>query len=175
MRWRWAMLMAATLLYGSWIAWLVYEAATSSDPIVVSIPQVLASPVVVEGEAALDDKVVVLRLYRLGWGCGIELGRKVEGKVVVHKVYRLLGSPDIGVDQEIVILNLAEASNWSGQGHYIFPLHPTRTKGVYEVTPIPPVPRMVPAHLSDEVSRTPIYPANSSTRTQIERALHPVP
>jgi hypothetical protein len=100
-----ARLVLATLLFGGWVGWLAYLAATASRPIVLSRPQFLVSNLDVVAEVPGPDGPVVV-------------------KEVLSRGENVL-APAPG--STIRVDNLKEAwasipAEWQGRGRYILPL-----------------------------------------------------
>jgi hypothetical protein len=141
-------LIFALMLAVAWTAWLGYQAATSADPVVVSRPQILVAPVVVE--AKIYDKngsraVKVVRVY------------------VGHGILGLDGAERESAELHIDVPELADES----PGSYLLALQEnTFKKGEFQLVPTPTSPGY-----SAKGQRPPIYPATESTRLQVLEAL----
>ncbi len=109
-------LVLAALLFAAWVGWLAYEAFTVGNPIVVSLPQIMRAPIVVDAEVRADGTAVV-------------------------KQVRRPGTAMIKPGDTLRISRVTEARYWSGPGTYILPLEENRA-GFHEVVLV--VPRRVP-------------------------------
>jgi len=142
---RWTFLIALGI-YLLWAGWLGWQAAMLSRD-VVSIPQMADAPIILEAAIELppapEREVTVLRVFR---------GEAVLGH-----------DPDAGVPRRIVLANLDKTQGWSTPGNYLLALTPDGAPGRFEVIAVPTSPGY-----KQEDAR-PIYPANESTRAQVER------
>jgi hypothetical protein len=111
-------LAAAVVLFGAWIGWLAYLAATTSRPTVLSRPQFLVSTLDVI--ARVDD----------------DHGR--PGAVVHVLSVRWPAGQQDEWDRPITVTNLSECRGWTGPGEYILPL--VADGDNYRVAGIPPSP-----------------------------------
>src|SRR5262249_43745470 len=98
-RQRW-LLIAAGGVFALWTSWLAYEAATTTSVIIVSRPQILLAPIVVEAE--------------------IRDLKGAQAEAIVGQVYR-------GGDKEIqpgktLVVDLHSARGWQKPGVYILAL-----------------------------------------------------
>jgi hypothetical protein len=154
-------LVLAGLLFAVWTGWLIYQVIQSADPVVVSRPQVLVAPVIVEAHLAY--------LQKGPW--------KPQEKVRVHQILR--GHETLGLPQaeQPAKLDLAVIFDdfrnpfrgWKGDGMYFLCLEPTH-EGKYRLVRPPVSPGFQP--LSDDEARlASIYPVTPSTRMQFEEAL----
>src|SRR5262245_999175 len=124
----WLMIPAAA--FAAWIGWLVYLAATTTRPVVLSRPQFLAA-----------DLYVLADLHPTA----AKAGAPAEEATVRHVVW----PADKGqVGERIVVKNLPEcdrSQGWAGPGEYILALSRLReNNGVYQVTPLPRSPGFYP-------------------------------
>ncbi len=160
-------LVLAALLFLAWTGWLAYQVARTADPIVVSRPQVLAAPVVVEANVT-------------AWGKG--LPPEPREKVRVHEILR--GQETLGLKQgEPVPANLElivtfhnvqnQYRGWKGEGMYFLCLEPAG-EGKYRLVRPPVSPGFHPEP-NDEARLASIYLVTESTRAQIEEALKDKP
>jgi len=147
-RQRW-LLIAAGGLFALWTSWLAYEAATTTNVVIVSRPQILMAPIVVEAE--------------------IRALPGAQTEAIVGQVYR-------GGNQEIqpgktLPVDLHGARGWQKPGLYILALdRDGDAHGSLFVVPIPISPGFRPTPDS-ELSAPPIYPATESTRYQVRAIL----
>src|SRR5262245_43616305 len=146
---------AAGVVFGLWTAWLAYEAATTTNVIIVSRQQLLMAPVGVEADVQA--------------GIG-------EREVTIKHIYRWVKPPawDKGAPRKVTVSDLGGARGWRGPGTYILALEagPDPQKQTYRVVPIPISPGFRPQPDS-ELAKPPIYPATDSTRYQIHAILGP--
>jgi hypothetical protein len=149
-------LILAVGLAALWTGWLAYEAWTAGRPVVVSHPQLLLAPVVVEAEVGPGE------------------GPSREVKVVaVYRGQSLLGVPGDTHETNgpvVRVTNLGEAAGLAGPGRYILALYQEGdgAKATYEVVPIPASPGF-PALAHGP--RAVVYPVTASTRLQVGQAL----
>lgn len=145
----------AILLFAAWVGWLSYQVGTTANPIVVSRPQILLAPIVIEAQVAEGNgpgkEVTVTTVHR---------GGKLlpaEGKLIIS---------NLGLDQ---------VRGWNGPDHYILPLVRIENKGEmrYEVVPPPYSPGFHPQNPEPNPDRfkPAIYPVTASTRAQLQEAL----
>jgi hypothetical protein len=139
---RWFLILAVGLAV-AWTAWLGYQAWTTADPVVVSRPQVMVAPLVVEADLAADHSnprgATIRQIYR---GDGVR-GLAAEG-------------------QSIRVRDVADLA----AGAYILALRDTDIAGEYAVVAVPGS-----AGFARGARRTPVYPATESTRVQTREAL----
>jgi hypothetical protein len=141
----WRLLVAAAIFL-VWVGWLIYEVVTTADPIVISRPQILIAPIIVEAEAKGDDKIAITRIYR---------GAK---------------APGIAVGQEVVVKKLDQARNWEGTGRsYVLALQ-SAEPGQFQLVPVPVSSGFQPPPGS-EYDKPPVYPIRSGNRSQLEAQL----
>jgi hypothetical protein len=141
-------LVLALVLAVAWTAWLGYQAATVADPIVVSRPQILVAPVVVEAVV------------------GSEGGGRPLQVVKVYRGQETLGLPAGEVDPVGLEINVPELAD-EPPGNYLLALQEElNQKGVFVLVPIPESPGF------RKGDRTPpIYLATPSTRFQVRETL----
>jgi hypothetical protein len=142
-------IVAAVLLAG-WITYLGYLAATTSNPVVLSRPQFLASSAVIVG--TVESK-----------------NGKPDAKVVIEDVKRdASNSLKAGQTIEVRFAPKGETpGGWEGSGSYILAL--SKGQGGYSVTKLPPS----PGFPGKDGSESPefmyrIYPQTSDTMQQLE-------
>jgi len=141
-------LIFALVLAVSWTAWLSYQAATSADPIVVSRPQILVAPVVVEAKLYDENGARKIKVVRVYVGQGI-LGMD--------------GAQREPADMHIAVPELDDEA----PGSYLLALQESAfKKGEFQLVPTPASPGYSP-----KGQRPPIYPATESTRLQVLEAL----
>lgn len=141
-------LVLAVLVCLAWTGWLLYEVARSADPIVVSRPQVMAAPVVVE--ANVDDRDG-------GPARQVEIVRVLRGR-------DLVAQPGQGPKQLDVAFGVVRG--WRGAGPYFLCLEPDGPG--YRVASPPLSPGFNP---KGDDALPMIYPVTDSTRAQLAQAL----
>jgi hypothetical protein len=146
---------AAGVVFGLWTAWLAYEAATTTNVIIVSRPQLLMASIVVEADVPA--------------GIG-------EREVIVKHIYRWENPPawDKGAPRKVIVSDLGGARGWRGPGAYVLALEAGSDpqKQTYRLVPVPSSPGFRPQPDS-ELAKPPIYPATDSTRYQVRAILGP--
>jgi hypothetical protein len=147
---------AAGVVFGLWTAWLAYEAATTTNVIIVSRPQLLMAPIVVEAE--------------------VPVGPAGEREVIVKHIYRWEKPPtwDKVAPRKVLVSDLGGARGWRGPGAYILALQggPDEQTQPYRLVPVPISPGFRPQPDS-ELAKPPMYPATDSTRYQVRAILGP--
>lgn len=141
-------LVLAALLFAAWIGWLIFLAATSSRPIVLSRPQFLVSTVDVIGRLSAEQ------------------GRPVS-VVEVIDVHWPPSQQDLK-QKSITVTNLAYCGGWNGPGEYILPL--VKVGDAYEVVRVPPSPGFVPGGTSPAFR---IYSRTPETMQQLDSISKP--
>jgi hypothetical protein len=140
-------LILAICLAVAWTAWLAYAAYTAGDPVVVSRPQILIAPIILEG--------AVIRLA--DGGVAVQVNRIYRGQEV-------LGIPAKDQPQGALQLRI-EGLSADAAGDVILPLRPSDVEpGAYALVP-------TPTGLGHRVGHTPYYPATESTRLQVQTLL----
>lgn len=149
---RMGLLIAAALWFAGWIGWLAYLAATTTQPIVLSRPQLLV--------ATLD---VIAEVNQVN---GVP-----DPHVIVREVFWSKKPPKEQLDK-ITISNLADCDDWKGPGTYIIPL--VRDGEKFSVPSIPRSPGFEPER---NRSRPRIYRETPDTRQQLDaiRRAEPAP
>lgn len=153
------LLFAAGAVFALWTAWLAFEAATTTNVIIVSRPQLLIAPIVIEGEVrargADECDVTVKHIYR-----GKEQLDKGDGN-----------KPGL---RTITVAGLDKARGWRGPNDYLLALQPDQDvkRERFAPVPIPISPGFRPPPGSD-LSAPAIYPATESTRYQVRAILGP--
>ena len=149
-------------LFLAWTGWLIYQAARTADPVVVSRPQVLAAPVIVEAQlrrandADRPTQLVDLRdVLRGHEALGLKPGERLPEKLQLTVNF---DDPHRG---------------WRGEGLYYLCLEPADA-GPYRLVRPPFSPGYDPRP-EDEARLPLIYPVSASTRTQLEEALKDKP
>jgi hypothetical protein len=145
---RW-LLIAAGGIFALWTSWLAYEAATTTTVIIVSRPQILFAPIVVEAE--------------------IRELKGAQAEAIIRQVYRG-GGKEIQPGKALVV-DLHSARGWQKPGVYILALdRENNAQASLFVVPIPISPGFRPPQDS-ELAAPPIYPATESTRYQVRAIL----
>lgn len=131
-----------------WTAWLGYQALTTADPVVVSRPQIMVAPVVVEAtieeDRANPRTASIVRIYR------------------GHDVLGLPPEADAPKNLRIKVRGVEEVS----AGSFIMALRETENPGEFAVVPLPRSPGFASGG-----RQAPVYPATESTRLQAREAL----
>jgi len=151
-------LVVAITLFVGWTAFIGYLALTSRDAIVVSRPQILVAPIVLEAD--------------------VPQGSEDVRTVKVTQIYR--GQPLLSVDPEVTrpenleirVAGFREARGWRGPGDYLLVLQRAsegKAAG-FELTPLPPSPGFPPPNHLERLQPA-IYPVTPSVRAQAEAAL----
>jgi hypothetical protein len=151
-------LFVAITLFAGWTALIAYLAMTSRDAIVVSRPQILVAPIVLEAD--------------------VPQGSEDVRTVKVTQIYR--GQPLLSVEAgvtrpenlEIRVAGFGEARGWRGPGDYLLVLQ-RASEGKdagFELVPLPPSPGFPPPNHLDRLQPA-IYPVTPSVRAQAEAAL----
>jgi hypothetical protein len=144
--WRLAL---AAVLFASWIGYLAYLAATTTEPLVLSRPQFLSADLYVIAEvsanpAAPDEPAAAVTVKRVVW----------------------LANPEDGKLKQIVVKDLNRVGpqqNWQGPGEYILALSRTKEDaGIFQLTPLP----RTPGFYGDPLGR--IYKTTPETLRQLE-------
>jgi hypothetical protein len=138
-------LVLATLLFGGWIGWLAYLVGTTTQPIVLSRPQLLVSTVDVIARVEAD-------------------GDRPSRDVQILEVRWPKDQPSLA-RQSIVVTNLPQSVGWRGPGDYILPL--IKTDDSYEIARIPPSPGFAPSTMEGSASLR-IYPRTPETERQLD-------
>ncbi len=133
----------AILLFGSWISWLAYLAATTTRPIVLSRPQFLVSTLDVIARVEAD-------------------GPRPHPLVHVTDVHWPTDQADLKL-KSISVRNLPQCAGWQSPGEYILPL--VKSGDAFEVARVPPSPGYVPSGNSPALR---IYPRTAETVRQLE-------
>jgi hypothetical protein len=139
-------LVVAALLFGAWMGWLAYLAATATRPVVLSRPQFLVATHYVVARLAADGSRPASSVHIL------EVHWPKEG--------------DHWKDKELIIPNLPRCAGWQGPGDYILPL--IKTEGGYEVAQIPPSPGYFASRAGPPESWR-IYPRTPETTRQLQK------
>jgi hypothetical protein len=145
----------AAALFLAWTAWLVYQVATTANPIVVSRPQIFLAPVIIEAQVpegmGSAREVTVTHVYRGHQFLGVAAGAE----------------PPPGL--KLTIRYWGDVDNWKGAGNYILALQksPREQAGGYELLSIP----FGGGVTAPGAARLTIYPVTASTRAQVEEAL----
>jgi len=140
------LLLTSMVLFAAWMAWLIYLAATTRHPIVVSRPQFLACEFAVVALVTDPGKpVAVEQMY---------LPRENKPDV-----------PDL-TGQQIEVANLERCTGYAQPGPYLLALVSDPDRKSYHVVPTPHSPGYFQNHLR-------IYPATPETRWQISDLLEP--
>jgi hypothetical protein len=181
-------LLIAAGLFTAWIGWLVFLAATTTKPVVLSRPQFLHADAYVIAElghspsplagASVVSAVAAVPFPALPWAAIEAAGRNPAESpsplVTVREVPWSSFKLD-RVGQKVFVSNLGdvrENNGWNGPGMYILPL--TRTtagkQDRYRLTILPRSPGYPPG-TSFEVVRERIYPANDRTRRELEELI----
>jgi hypothetical protein len=149
-----ARLAVAALFFVGWVGYLIYLAATTTRPVVLSRPQFLAADLYViagleraTGKTAAPAETALVR--EVAWPAGAGLKK----------------------DEPIVVRNLPLCGRdfgWVGPGDYILALTKVTSKGGvhYHVTPVPRSPGFYPPGPDPETGLFParIYPAEKGRR-----------
>lgn len=142
------LVLAAVLFFG-WIGVLVYLAATESQPVVLSRPQLLVSSLDVI--AQIDDpKTGTAVIRQVHWPQDENAPKRIA--------------------QKLAVANLADCEGWQGPGEYILPLVPEGDG--YRVAPLPRSPGFEPDPHSD-AGRPRIYRATRQTLRQLGEVQKP--
>lgn len=151
-------LFVAVTLYVLWTAFIAYLALGGKEAVVVSRPQILAAPLVVEAEVAEESgdlrSVRVMEVFR--------------GKQLLDAVKK----PD-GEHPVLQVSGFDHSRGWKGPGLYILPVQPDG-EAAFTLVPLPMSPGF-PLHNRGEQTRPLIYPATPSVRRQTEEAVRLAP
>ncbi len=151
-------LFVAVTLYVLWTAFIAYLALAGKEAVVVSRPQILAAPLVVEAEVAEESadlrSVRVVQVFR---------GRQLLDAVK---------QPD-GEQPVLRVSGFDRSRGWKGPGRYVLPLQPDG-EGAFALVPLPASPGF-PLHNRVEQTRPLIYPSTPSVRRQTEEAVRLAP
>lgn len=151
-------LFVAITLYVLWTAFIAYLALGGKEAVVVSRPQMLAAPLVVEAdvsESAGDVRPVrIVRVYR-GQQMLSGLARPNEERLSVR------------------VSGFEQARGWQGPGTYILALQRGHEDS-FALVPLPMSPGFPPPGRADQM-RPLIYPATPSVRRQTEEAVRLAP
>jgi hypothetical protein len=149
-------LVIAAALFCAWISWLVYLAATTTRPTVLSRPQLLVADLVViadvkEGPNGPLPQVAVREI--------LPRDRKLPPTITVTNLPMFQGKLGRGGTEEF--------KGWEGPGTYILPLKDNHDHDhTYDVVDIPPSPGFPPHRRP--APRTRIYPATPATEEQLK-------
>lgn len=148
-------LLIAVVLFVSWLGWLGWLAATASDEIVLSRPQMLVASAQVIAEltpqAAEPVPRPIVVITEVAWATGQAKHLQAGDTITITNLDRC-----------------GPAQGWNGRGRYILPL--SKTRGGYVITPIPPSPGYLafPHPGSRYDPRLRIYPATPHTERQLQ-------
>lgn len=134
------------------VSWWPF-AITKMQPIVLSRPQFLVSPVVVIAEVKEGQ------------------GDHPDAEVTVTAVHRPTGDPNGWTGKTLTVTNLPKVTldqGWNGPGEYILPLLPDEAH--FRVTPLPSSPGFDAAGRHYPLR---IYPANPQTLKQLDEVPQP--
>ena len=156
MRPAWRLLLAS-VLFASWIGYLVYLWATASHPIVLSRPQFLVADLVVI--ARVEDpasKTAVVEEV---------IAPPTKGKAPA--VGATIGVENLDLCNRLVDGAAKESAppGWTRPGLYILPLRAAKNGEGFEVAPVPPS----PGFPRDDAAPPRIYPKTDQTLAQLKR------
>ncbi|MCC6420402.1 MAG: hypothetical protein IT429_19370 [Gemmataceae bacterium] len=148
-------LTVAALLFVGWVGFLVYLAATTTRPVVLSRPQFLAA-----------DLYVIATLQR---GPGKE---DAPGPTATVRVVAWAPPGEkLKAGETITVHNLplcGPAFGWEGPGDYILPLERARDGSVYRVAATPRSPGYYAPDPTTRLAPARIYPATPTARRELQ-------
>jgi len=151
-------LFVAVTLYVLWTAFVAYLALGGKEAVVVSRPQILAAPLVVEAEVAEESgdvrSVRVMQVFR--------------GRQLLDAVKKRDGEQPV-----LHVSGFDRSRGWKGPGLYILPLQHDGD-AAFTLVPLPISPGF-PLHNRAEQTRPLIYPSTPSVRRQTEEAVRLAP
>jgi hypothetical protein len=139
-------LLIAFLVFGSWVAWLGFQALTETNGPVISRAQLLVSRFDIIGSVQ------------------IEPDGRLSPKIQVQEVHWPKDGGGIKPGDEINITNLTDCSGFERAGLYILLLIPGEKAGEYRVAGLPPSPGFETFGHSPHF----IYPLTPATRRQLD-------
>lgn len=140
-------LVVAVCLFGGWLSYLAYLAATTRNPVVLSRPQFLVSSFDVVAQVDRPDgQPPSVTVRQVLWPAG-DKARALEGLTVK-------------------VTNLADATGWDKPGAYILALQ--SEKDTFRVAPTPVSPGFHPLRGASP----PIYPLTGDTLHQLSLIIH---
>ena len=145
-------LIIAALLFGGWIGWLAYLAATTTKPIVLSRPQFLFSTLDVVAQVDEQDHQPV-------------------DKVTVKVVHWPPQAEAVLKGKTITVTNLDQCDGWEGPGEYILPLE--KQGDHFAVVKVPDSPGFPNHSLKMNPGRYRIYRRTPETMRQLESIQKP--
>lgn len=155
-------LFVAVVLFTLWTAFMAYLAVKGKEVVLVSRPQMLVAPLVIEGEVSEDSgdirSVRVIKVFR-------------GGKLLEHQA-----GPGEPLPGTLRVLGFDHCRGWQGPGAYVLALQPARPRAEapFALAAIPTSPGF-PLRHREEATRPLIYPATPSVRRQTEEALRLAP
>jgi hypothetical protein len=149
----------ACSLFAGWMGYLIFLAATSSKPIVLSRPQLLVSEVDVLAEVEAVDKPVVIKEILLAQVNDAALKPGKELRIANLGECKRLPHPG-EVPEEVPL-------DWKGPGLYLLPLRATPDARGYVVVEVPASPGYPPREFARGTPR--IYRATDEVMEEYRK------
>jgi len=145
-------LVLALCLYALWTLLMAAVVVSRQETVLVSRPQLLVAPLVVEAEVAAVGERVRVQPSRVWRG------------------QELVSAKEPGTGAEVTIIGLDQVQGWRGSGVYVLALQPASVPAAYEVVPIPDSPGFSGRDVLHRPLRV-IYPATPPVQRQVREAL----